>query len=131
MMSVVAKNYAACAAGEPVRLFKSHNPAFEDGGQLRDFVYVRDCVEVVGFLLDNPQANGVFNLGTGEARAFKDLIGTLYDACGQSRRIDYIDMPETLRAKYQYYTRAEMGRLQRGRIQPPVHLHRGRGEATT
>ena len=64
MMSVVAKNYAACAAGEPVRLFKSHNPAFEDGGQLRDFVYVRDCVEVVAFLLDNPQAQGIFNLGT-------------------------------------------------------------------
>ena len=119
MMSVVAKNYAACAAGEPVRLFKSHNSAFEDGGQLRDFVYVRDCVEVVAFLLDNPQVGGIFNLGTGEARAFKDLIGTLYDACGQPRRIDYVDMPETLRAKYQYYTRAEMGRLRAGGYNRP------------
>ncbi len=111
MMSVVAKNYAACAAGAPVKLFKSHNAAFEDGGQLRDFVYVKDCVDVVAFLLDNPQAQGIFNLGRGEARSFKDLISALYVSCGQPPQIEYVDMPDSLQAKYQYYTRAGMGRL--------------------
>ena len=111
MMSVVAKNYTACAAGEEVGLFKSYKPEFEDGGQLRDFVYVRDCVDVVSWLLDHPEAQGVFNLGTGQARSFRDLIAATFAAAGQAPRILYIDMPESLRARYQYFTQAEMGRL--------------------
>lgn len=111
MMSVVAKNYARCAAGEEVGLFKSYKPAFEDGGQLRDFVYVQDCVDVIEWLLDHPDAQGLFNLGTGQARSFRDLISATFAAAGQAPRIHYIDMPESLRARYQYFTQADMGRL--------------------
>ena len=119
MMSVVAKNYGPCSRGEAIALFKSHNPEFEDGGQRRDFVYVRDCVDVIAWLLDHPQTNGLFNLGTGQARTFKDLIGAEYRACGQEARIDYIDMPETLRAKYQYFTEAKMDRLRAAGYERP------------
>ncbi len=111
MKSVVAQIWPKVAQGETVRLFKSHNPAYPDGGQLRDFVYVRDAVDVIAWLADNPQVNGVYNLGSGAARSFKDLAEATFRSAGREPRIDYIDMPEDIRGQYQYYTEARMERL--------------------
>ena len=126
MMSVVAKTYPACALGKPVRLFKSHDPRFADGGQHRDFVSVEDCAEVVTFLLDNPQAQGLFNVGSGEARSFNDLVAAIYEAGDGTPLIEYFDMPEILREKYQYYTCADMCRLRSaGFNRPATRLEQG------
>ena len=111
MMSVVCRSHPIAASGETVKLFKSHHPDYDDGGQLRDFVYVKDCVDVMLWMLEHPEVSGVFNLGTGEARSFDDLVGALFSALGKEPLIEYIDMPRRLRGKYQYYTQAEMGRL--------------------
>lgn len=111
MRSVVAKIYPTAAAGETATLFESHHPDFEHGGQSRDFVYVRDCVEVVRWLLKNPQVSGVFNLGTGQARSFKDLASAVYRALGKEPQIQYIPTPPEIRDKYQYFTQADMSRL--------------------
>ena len=111
MASVVAQIWPKVAAGEPVRLFKSHRPDFADGGQLRDFVHVDDAVSVVRWLLDNPQVNGVFNLGSGQARSFADLASAVFTSAGVPPRIDYFDMPEALRERYQYFTQADLKRL--------------------
>lgn len=111
MRSVVAQNYERVRAGEPVRLFRSHRPEYADGEQRRDFIYVRDCVDVVLWLLERPAVNGLFNLGTGQARTFLDLAAAMFAAVGRPPRIEMIDMPEALRARYQYRTEAPMARL--------------------
>jgi ADP-L-glycero-D-manno-heptose 6-epimerase len=111
MRSVVDQIYPVAAAGEAFSLFKSHNAAYPDGGQLRDFVWVGDCVNVMLWLLDHPRINGLFNLGTGQARSFADLAGAVYAALGKEPKIAYRDMPVELRGKYQYFTQAEMGKL--------------------
>jgi ADP-L-glycero-D-manno-heptose 6-epimerase len=111
MKSVVAQLYPRAAAGEPARLFRSHNPDYEDGGQLRDFVWVGDCTEVMLWLYDNAAVSGLFNLGTGRARSFADLAAATYRAAGAELRIDYIDTPPEIRDKYQYRTEARMERL--------------------
>lgn len=111
MQSVVAKAYRQIQQGDPVRLFRSHRPDYSDGGQLRDFIYVRDCVDVVLWCLEHPGVSGLFNVGTGTARSFYDLASAVYRALGQPETIDYIDMPETLKDRYQYYTEANMDRL--------------------
>ena len=126
MMSVVAKLTPKLQAGEPARLFKSHRPEFEDGGQLRDFIHVDDCVDVMLWLLDNPEVNGLFNVGTGQARSFKDLALATFAALGQTPRIEYFDMPEVLRGKYQYFTEAKTERLRTaGFTQPFTTLEDG------
>jgi len=111
MKSVIAQSYPKIAAGDPVTLFKSHNPKYEDGGQLRDFVYVKDCVKVILWLLDNPQVSGLFNLGTGQARSFKDLAEATFRAANKENQISYIDTPISIRDKYQYFTEAKMQKL--------------------
>ncbi len=111
MKSVVAQIYPAIAAGRPARLFKSHRPDYADGGQLRDFVWVGDCVAVVRWLLDHPEVSGLFNCGTGTARSFADLAAAAYRAAGREPQIEYVDMPEEIRDRYQYFTQAETGRL--------------------
>ena len=111
MQSLVARAFSACAAGDPVSLFRSHDSNYPDGGQSRDFVFVQDCVSVMLWVLDHPDVSGLFNLGTGEARTFLDLIGSLFAALGREPKIDWIDTPVAIRKRYQYYTRAEMGRL--------------------
>ncbi len=111
MMSVVAKAYPKAAAGEPVRLFKSHDPRYPDGGQTRDFVYVADCVQVMLWLMRNRDVSGLFNVGTGRGQTFHELISALFDALGQDEAIDWIDTPEEIRDRYQYFTQAEMNRL--------------------
>ncbi len=111
MKSVIAQSYAKIMADEPVTLFKSHNPDYEDGGQLRDFVYVKDCVDVILWLLENPRASGLYNLGTGKARSFLDLARGTYAATGKPENIQYVDTPIEIRDKYQYFTQASMQKL--------------------
>lgn len=109
--SVVAHMFPKAMAGEPVTLFRSHNPNYADGGQLRDFIYVKDCADVVEWLLAGDRAAGIVNVGTGKARTFSDLAGALYAALGKSPNITFVDTPEAIREKYQYFTEADMGRL--------------------
>ncbi|MBI1249921.1 MAG: ADP-glyceromanno-heptose 6-epimerase [Alphaproteobacteria bacterium] len=109
--SVVAHMFPRVQAGEPVRLFRSHHPDYPDGGQLRDFVYVRDCVDVVEWLLESGQSGGVINVGTGKARTFADLARALFNAFGAPENIAFVDTPEAIREKYQYFTEADMNRL--------------------
>jgi ADP-L-glycero-D-manno-heptose 6-epimerase len=126
MRSVVSQIWPKARAGETVTLFRSHNPAYPDGGQKRDFVYVKDAARVVAWLLRNGGVNGVFNLGTGEARAFKDLADATFRAAGQSPQIAYVDTPETIRDKYQYFTEADMRRLRAaGYDQPFTSIEAG------
>jgi ADP-L-glycero-D-manno-heptose 6-epimerase len=112
MKSVVSKIWPHVIAGERVRLFKSHNPDYADGGQLRDFVYVRDAAEVVAWLIATLGVEGVYNLGSGQARSFLDLAKATCAAAGRACDVDYIDMPDALRDRYQYFTKADISRLQ-------------------
>lgn len=94
-----------------MELFKSYNIEYNDGGQLRDFVYVKDLCKVFKFMIEHPEINGLFNLGTGTARSFYDLAYSTFYAMKKEPVIDFIEMPENLKAKYQYYTKAEMSKL--------------------
>ena len=111
MKSVACQIWPKVAAGEPVRLFKSHREGFADGGQMRDFVHVGDAAAVVRWLLASPGVNGVFNLGSGQARSFADLAQAVFAAAGRPARIEYFDMPEALRDRYQYFPQARLDRL--------------------
>jgi ADP-L-glycero-D-manno-heptose 6-epimerase len=111
MMSLVAKRFDDAKAGRAVRLFKSHRPGIGDGEQRRDFIYVDDAVAVVRWLMQTPQVSGIFNVGTGKARSFRDLISALFHALGLEPRIEYVDMPENIRGQYQYFTEAKGDRL--------------------
>ena len=111
MMSVVTKAYPAAAAGDPVTLFRSHHPDYADGGQMRDFVYVKDCVDVMIWLMEHAEVDGLFNLGTGKAQTWLELMGALYSAVGREMRVEWKDTPDDIRDKYQYFTQADMGRL--------------------
>lgn len=111
MQSVVSHVFRAVRRGEPARLFKSYRDDYPDGGQRRDFVYVKDCVEIVRWLQQAPAVSGLFNVGSGAARSFHDLAIATQEACGLTPRVEFIDMPETLREKYQYFTQANMRKL--------------------
>lgn len=111
MRSLVAKNTAAVAAGQTIQLFKSHREDFADGQQLRDFVYVKDCTRVMQWLVGKPKISGIFNLGTGRARSFVDLINAVGTALNKPVNIEFIDMPEAIRTNYQYFTQADMQKL--------------------
>ena len=111
MMSVACKAFAQIRESGKAKLFRSHREGVVDGGQLRDFVYVKDCAEVVWWLLENPHVGGVFNVGSGRARSFKDLVRAVFSAMELPERIEYVDMPEAIRDTYQYYTQAPMARL--------------------
>lgn len=126
MKSVAAHIWPKVAAGDGVTLFKSHRPDYVDGGQLRDFVYVRDAAEVVAWLLDSPNVSGIYNLGSGQARSFADLAKAVFEAAGRDPAITYDDMPEGLRAQYQYFTQADVSRLrQAGYSRPFTSLEAG------
>jgi ADP-L-glycero-D-manno-heptose 6-epimerase len=113
MMSLVAKRFPEARAGRPVRLFKSHRSGIGDGEQKRDFIYVDDAVSVVHWLLETPSVSGIFNVGTGKARSFRDLMTAMFAALGREPIIEYIDMPQSIRDSYQYFTQAEMENLRR------------------
>ncbi len=115
MRSVVYKSFTEIRDLGRVKLFKSHRPDYKDGMQLRDFVYVKDVVRAMIALveLNNPEASGIYNLGTGKARSFNDLTIATFKAMGKDPQIDYIDMPESIRNQYQYFTEADMGKLKK------------------
>jgi ADP-L-glycero-D-manno-heptose 6-epimerase len=121
MESVVGKVCPIIEAGGTVTLFKSHNPAYRDGGQLRDFVYVKDCVAAVGWLLQNPNVTGLFNVGTGAARSFLDLVDAVGAAVGRSPKVRFVDTPAELRDKYQYFTQANISKLRAAGFDQPFH----------
>src|SRR5258705_9973159 len=113
MMSVLARRFDDIKAGRAVQLFKSHREGIADGDQRRDFIYVDDAVRVMMWLLATPSISGIFNVGTGKARSFKDLMLSAYAAHGTVPNIHYIDMPEQIRGSYQYFTQSNVNRLQR------------------
>ncbi|MCK1306409.1 ADP-glyceromanno-heptose 6-epimerase [Bradyrhizobium sp. 45] len=113
MMSVLARRFDDVKAGRVVQLFKSHREGIADGDQRRDFIYVDDVVSVVMWLLATPSVSGLFNVGTGKARSFRDLMLAVYAALGASPNIEYIDMPEQIRGSYQYFTQSDVDRLYR------------------
>lgn len=111
MKSVIAQIWPKIAAGETVSLFRSHHPDYADGGQLRDFVFVDDVVDIIDWLLCESQMSGIFNAGSGQARSFLDLANATFAAAGKEPRVTYIDMPEVIRDRYQYFTQASMDRV--------------------
>lgn len=124
--SVVAHLYPLVERDEETLLFKSHNPNYRDGEQLRDFVWVGDVANVVLWALDNPNVSGLFNVGSGEARSFYDLAKATWTAAGKTPKIAFKDMPEELRGKYQYYTKANMAKLRAaGYDKPSTSLEEG------
>ena len=111
MRSVVHQLHPRIAAGEPAKLFRSHHPDYQDGGQLRDFIYVKDVVDVMLWLFDNPKVQGLYNVGTGKARSFADLASAVFSALGKEPRFEFVDTPVEIRDKYQYFTVAKMQKL--------------------
>ena len=111
MMSGVTRAWPAATHGKPVTLFRSHHPDYPDGGQMRDFVYVKDCVDVMLWLIDRHPASGLYNLGTGRAQTWLELMGALYAAVGHEMEVAWKDTPAEIRDRYQYFTQAEMDRL--------------------
>ena len=111
MRSVVHKAFEQIRDTGKVRLFKSYKHEYSDGGQMRDFVYIKDCVEIMWWLFEHPDVNGIFNLGTGQARTWNDLIHAVFSAVNLEPRIEYFDMPPEIRNQYQYFTEAKMEKL--------------------
>jgi ADP-L-glycero-D-manno-heptose 6-epimerase len=119
MRSVVNKAYREVLTSGTISLFRSTHPDYADGCQKRDFVYVKDAVAVVLFLLDHPEINGLFNCGTGEARTWLDLAHAVFTAMGREPRINWIQMPESLALKYQNYTKADPAKLRAAGFNQP------------
>ena len=111
MASMIFHGYKQIQETGKIKLFKSCNPNYKDGEQLRDFVYVKDICKVIFWLLQNKNVSGLFNVGTGHAQSFRQLAEATFHALNMKPNIEYIDMPEHLKAKYQYYTKAEMQKL--------------------
>ncbi|WP_455667722.1 ADP-glyceromanno-heptose 6-epimerase [Phocaeicola sp.] len=111
MASMIFHGFRQIQETGKVKLYKSCNPNYADGGQLRDFVYVKDICSVIMWLLQHRDVSGLFNVGTGRAQSFAELVTATFHALHLEPQIDYIDMPEKLRNKYQYYTKAEMDKL--------------------
>jgi ADP-L-glycero-D-manno-heptose 6-epimerase len=121
MRSVVSKAFDQIRGGSVVRLFKSYRPDFADGQQQRDFLYVKDAVKMTLTVATNPGAVGIFNVGSGEARTWLDLARAVFAALGKPPAIEFVDMPDTLKAKYQYHTRARTERLAEAGFRDPLH----------
>jgi ADP-L-glycero-D-manno-heptose 6-epimerase len=111
MRSVVCKSYAQILETGVIRLFKSYRPEYQDGEQRRDFLYVKDAVAMTLHLAANPAANGIFNIGSGKARTWNDLARAVFAALNREPRIEYVEMPEAILDKYQYFTQADIGKL--------------------
>lgn len=125
-MSVACKLYPQAAAGAAAKLFESHDVNYDDGGQIRDFIHVQDCVDVMLWLYDHPKVSGLFNVGTGKGRTFNDLAHAVFGAIGKQAKISYIDMPQELQSRYQYYTQADMSKLRKaGYAKPFIDLEEG------
>lgn len=111
MASVIFHAFNQIRETRKMKLFCSHNPAYNDGEQKRDFIYVKDIVDVLFYLMEQHLSSGIYNLGTGRARTFYDLASSTFKAMGLKEKIEYIEMPKDIRDKYQYYTQANMRKL--------------------
>lgn len=120
MRSLVQKAYEQIRDTGRVRLFKSYRPEYGDGEQRRDFVYVKDVVEMTLHLASTPSAAGLYNVGSGEAHSWLELAGALFAAMGREPEIEFIEMPEAMRGRYQYYTRADISRLRATGYESPT-----------
>lgn len=126
MASMVFHGYRQLKENGVIKLFKSENPNYEDGGQLRDFVYVKDICKVINYFMDNSEYSGLYNVGTGNAQSFCELVSSVFISLGMEPNIEYIDMPEHLKAKYQYYTKADISKLREiGYSEPFMNVEQG------
>jgi ADP-L-glycero-D-manno-heptose 6-epimerase len=121
MRSMVHKGYQQIKQTGAIRLFRSHRPEYPDGGQMRDFVYVKDVLNAVWFFIKHPEKTGIYNLGTGQAHTWNDLAKALFKALGRPPKVEYFDMPAELRTQYQYYTQADVAKLRRAGYQEPAY----------
>tara|TARA_R110000868_G_scaffold100722_7_gene277169 strand:+ start:25205 stop:26191 length:987 start_codon:yes stop_codon:yes gene_type:complete len=125
-ISVALKNFREVSEHGKAVLFRSHNPDYADGGQKRDFVWVEDCVDVALWLSENPGTQGIYNVGTGKARTFEDLARAVFAAMNHAPEIEFVDTPEAIRDRYQYFTQADMTRLRAaGYAGTPTELEDG------
>lgn len=120
MRSLVCKAYEQIRTTGEIRLFKSHRPDYADGCQMRDFIYVKDAVDMTLHLAESEDAGGLFNVGSGVARTWVDLANALFSAMGQPPKITFIDMPENIRDQYQYHTCAEISKVRSTGYQAPT-----------
>jgi ADP-L-glycero-D-manno-heptose 6-epimerase len=119
MQSVAYKAWLELSQGKEFRLFRSHRPDFVDGEQKRDFVWIKDVVQIVLFFLDNAKLHGIFNAGSGKASSFNELLCAVYGALGLAPQLEYTDMPEGLRGRYQYFTEADISKLRQAGYTAP------------
>jgi len=113
MRSFCIKAFEQITSTGKIRLFKSYKSEYADGEQKRDFIYVKDAVDTTLFFYDNPQTSGLFNIGTGKARTWNDLVKAVFAAMGKEPNIEYIEMPQSIRNQYQYYTCADITNLRK------------------
>ncbi len=111
MRSMIQKGFEQIRAEGKIRLFKSYKKEYADGGQMRDFVYVKDIVDAMIWFYQNPAVKGIYNLGAGKAQSWNDLAEALFKACGKDKEIEYIEMPESIKHQYQYFTQADQKKL--------------------
>ncbi len=111
MRSFILKGYEQITDYGKVKLFKSYDDNYADGEYLRDFVYIKDAVDMTLFFMDNPKVSGIYNIGTGKARTWNDMVKAIFTAVGAEVKIDYIDMTEQLQKQYQYYTQADISKI--------------------
>jgi ADP-L-glycero-D-manno-heptose 6-epimerase len=121
MASVIMHAHRQISTTNGMKLFRSHNPDFKDGEQQRDFVYVKDVVDVCYFLMHHRKNSAIYNLGSGKARTFKDLVRATFEAMNVKENISFIDTPEDIRDKYQYFTEADMSKLRKIGYDKPFH----------
>jgi len=120
MRSLICKRFDDVVRDNKIKLFKSYKGEYPDGGQKRDFIYVKDAISMVFYFIEHPDKAGIYNVGTGEARSWNDLARALFSALNIPLNIEYIEMPEILRDKYQYFTQAEMSKLRRAGYDKPI-----------
>lgn len=124
MRSMVLQAFEQIKQNGSVRLFKSLKSRYKDGEQLRDFVYIKDAVDMTLFIFENQKANGIFNIGTGKAQSFNELARAVFDAMGKDADMEYIDMPDSIKDKYQYFTQASMAKLIKAGYKKKIHTLR-------
>lgn len=129
MASVIFHSFNTLADSDSIKLFRSYLPEYGDGEQRRDFVYVKDICGVIKFFLEHREKSGLFNLGTGHAQTFNELAEAVFKALGKKPSVKYIEMPVTLRPKYQYFTEAKMDKLREAGYEAPfATLEQGAGD---
>jgi ADP-L-glycero-D-manno-heptose 6-epimerase len=121
MASVIFHAFNQIKATEKMKLFRSHNPDYKDGEQMRDFIYVKDLIDVCIFIMHHRKNSGIYNLGSGQARTFKDLVTNTFISMGKTPDISFVDTPADIRDKYQYFTEANMNKLRSIGYSKPFH----------